>query len=122
MIIDSSVLIDIDRGSEKYEKIPGGRHSVSSATFMEMSVGVNLGAGGGLDSIRENLDVIPVDEKVAEKAGEITAELKRRGEPIDINDVYIAATAVTHQEPVLTANTKHFEKVDAVEVIDWEEL
>lgn len=122
MIIDSSVLIDIDRGSEKYEKIPNGRHSISSATFMELSVGANLRSGSGLKKIKENLEIISIDEEIAEKAGEITAELKQKGNPIDINDVYIAATARTVGEPVLTSNTKHFERIEGVNVLNWREL
>lgn len=122
MIIDSSVIIDIDRGSEKYEKIPSGRHSISSATFMELSVGANLGSGGGLEKVKKNLDIIPIDERIADKAGEITAELRQKGEPVDINDACIAATSTTHGEPVLTGNTKHFERIEGVNVIDWQEL
>jgi len=122
MIIDSSVLIDIDRGSQKYEKIPDGRHAVSSATVMEISVGVNLGPGRGLDKIGEQLDIMPIDERVAEKAGEITADLKKRGEKIDLNDIYIAATALIHDETILTGNIKHFEKIKGLKVVDWNKI
>ena len=41
MILDSSVLVDIDKGKgkEKLEKVDGKRFSISAATLMELSVG-----------------------------------------------------------------------------------
>ena len=122
MIIDSSVLIDIDRGSSKHEEIPRGRHSISAATLMELSTGANLGKGAQLGKLERNLDIIPIDKEVADKAGEITAQLKKEGEPVDLNDIYIAATGIIHGEPILTGNAKHFEKIDGAETVDWNQL
>lgn len=124
MIIDSSVLVDIDRGSEKYTKIPSGRHSISAATYAELSIGENLSSerNESLRKIQENLDVLPIDKKVAAKVGEIIAKLKRRGERIGVNDAYIAATALVHDKSVLTGNSKHFQRIEDLEVVDWEKL
>lgn len=124
MIIDSSVLVDIDRGSEKYRKIPSGRHSISAATYAELSVGENLSdkSNKSLQKIRDNLDIVPIDREVADKAGGIIADLRDRGERIGVNDSYIAATALVNNESVLTANRKHFDKIEELEVIDWNSL
>lgn len=126
MIIDSSVLIDIDqgRGFQKLEKVPDTRHSISSATFMELATGkyLNNSSDSSFQSIIDNLDLIPVDEVIAEKAGEIMAGLIQEGDRIEINDVYIAATALIHNEKVLTSNTEHFKRIEGVEIVDWNNL
>lgn len=126
MIIDSSVLIDIDqgRGLEKLDKIPGDRHSISSATYMELSTGKHLNdtPDSNFEEITKNLQIIPIDEEIADKAGEIMASLINEGDRIEINDIYIAATALKYREKILTSNTEHFERIEGLKVVDWEGL
>ncbi|MFB6245825.1 MAG: type II toxin-antitoxin system VapC family toxin [Candidatus Nanohaloarchaea archaeon] len=86
---------------------------------MELSVGKNLSSGASLAGVKKNLEIIPVDERVAEKAGEVMADLKNRGEREDINEIYIAATGLGPDALVLTANINHFRRVEGIEVVDW---
>ncbi len=126
MIIDSSVLVDLDRGKgvEKLQKLPEGKHSISSAAYMELSTGkyLNNAPDSKFDRIGQNLEVIPIGEEVADKAGEIMADLIESGQRIEINDIYIAATALKYNEKILTANAEHFKRIEGVEVIDWDRL
>lgn len=126
MIIDSSVLIDIDqgRGLEKLDKIPEDRHSISSATYMELSTGkyLNDTPDSNFEEISKNLQIIPIDEEIADKAGKIMASLIEEGDRIEINDIYIAATAFKHGEKILTSNTEHFERIEGLKVVDWKDL
>lgn len=73
------------------------------------------------EKIDEQLEIIPVNIEVADKAGEIMARLMDQEETIGINDSYIAATALLFSQPVVTADTDDFEKTD-VETIDWNQL
>ncbi|MFB6220941.1 MAG: type II toxin-antitoxin system VapC family toxin [Halolamina sp.] len=59
---------------------------------------------------------VPADETVMRKAGTISGELRASGEEIDREDCIIAATALLQDEPVVTRNTDHFERVDGLEV------
>jgi tRNA(fMet)-specific endonuclease VapC len=52
-------------------------------------------------------------------AGEILADLERRGEPIGTEDVLIAATAMVHDLIVATRNTKHLSRVRGLKVENW---
>lgn len=126
MIIDSSVLVDLDQGKglEKIERIPDGKHSISSAAYMELATGKHLNDApdSRFESIGQNLEILPVDGEVAERAGEVMADLIESGQRIEINDVYIAATALEYGEKVLTSDVEHFRRVEGVEVIDWEKL
>jgi predicted nucleic acid-binding protein len=44
-------------------------------------------------------------------AGRIYADLERRGTPVGLADVMIAAGSVHHGLPVVTGNTTHFARV-----------
>ena len=59
---------------------------------------------------------VGADETVMRKAGKISGELRSRGEAIDREDCIIGATALLADEPVLTRNTNHFDRIDDLDV------
>lgn len=48
---------------------------------------------------------------------EIMADSKRRGLNVSIADAWIASTAIYLQIPLITHNTKDFQKIDGLEII-----
>lgn len=127
MLLDTSVIVDIDRGIEEKRMdhlISLSPHIVSSATVMEISTGFFRSNRKAilLDEFISPLTIISIDQKVARKAGKIAANLIERGERIEINDLYIAATALLHEETILTTNVKHYERIDGVEVVNWDDI
>lgn len=127
MLLDTSIIVDIDRGIEKKKMehlVSLSPHIVSAATVMEISTSFFRSDRDVmmLDEFISPLTIIPIDRKVARKSGKITARLIDEGERIEINDLYIAATALLHEETVLTANVKHYEGIDELEIADWEQI
>lgn len=132
-IVDTSVLVDIDRGGvdRRVAKLDDeGRHAVSVVSVTELYLGLNKQYESGTDTYRETVDgidrllsrfdVVDVTRPVAVAAADIIDDLRTRGEPLhDLHDVYVAATARTEQLPVLTANADHFERIEDVRVVDW---
>ena len=59
---------------------------------------------------------VPADETVMRKAGKISGRLLARGEEIDREDCIIGATALLTDEPVVTRNVDHFERIDGLAV------
>ena len=59
---------------------------------------------------------IDADETVMQKAGKISGELISRGEEIDREDCIIGATALLHDEPVITRNSDHFNRIGGLDV------
>ncbi len=59
------------------------------------------------------VSVLPIDDETAERWAMITASLKKAGTPMASNDIWIAATAMQHGLPILTADTD-FQKVPQV--------
>ena len=50
------------------------------------------------------------------KAGKISGSLRARGREIDREDCIIGATALLNDEPVVTRNRKHFERIDGLDI------
>lgn len=49
-------------------------------------------------------------------AGDILANLRRTGQILGIEDVLIAASAITHSFAVVTANVRHFSRIKGLTV------
>ena len=52
-------------------------------------------------------------------AGDIFANLARRGELIGVEDVLIGATALIREYTAVTGNVRHFERIPALQVENW---
>ena len=63
---------------------------------------------------RENFEVV-------EKAIEIYVQL-HNGKQIEDNDIFIAATAIVNDCTLVTANAKHFERVEGLKLTNWREI
>ena len=63
--------------------------------------------------------VLPVSTSVAIRAGDLLADLERRGAGIGVEDVLIAATALTHGLTVVTRNIRHLARVSGLAVQSW---
>lgn len=132
-LVDTSVVVDIDRGGvdDRVVKLDDeGRHAISGVTLTELRLGVNRQYERGTDAHTEavedlerlvaRFELVEVSRPIAVAAADVIAELGDRGEPLDdLHDVYIAATGLTEQLPVLTGNVDDFERIDDVSVVDW---
>ncbi|MCA0401983.1 MAG: PIN domain-containing protein [Proteobacteria bacterium] len=65
------------------------------------------------------LILLPFEAEDAREAAEIRADLKRAGAPIGPYDVLIAAQARRAGTTLVTANTREFERVPGLTVVDW---
>ena len=72
-----------------------------------------------LRAVRELHTVLNVDEAAALLYGRITRALRERGALIGTNDLWIAATCVSHDVPLVTASVAHFRRVQDLEVIGY---
>ena len=76
-----------------------------------------------LDRLLARFDIHPISRSVATTAAELLATLRDRGQPLDdLHDIYVGATARAQQLPVVTANVDHFERIDGIQVIDWNQF
>ena len=65
------------------------------------------------------LTILPFDETVARRFGQLKAELEERGQPLDDLDLQIASIAIHHNLSLATNNTKHFKRVKELKLENW---
>ena len=65
------------------------------------------------------VNIIPIGDKEALVAGDILAGLRKTGNIIGLEDVLIAASAITNQFAVVTANIRHFTRIRDLKVENW---
>lgn len=64
--------------------------------------------------------ILPLDERSAERAGQIRADLASKGTPIGPYDLLIAAIAVVHNATLVTHNIREFGRVVGLQYVDWQ--
>jgi tRNA(fMet)-specific endonuclease VapC len=66
----------------------------------------------------DTCDVLHLTRKTAEQYSKIRMKLKRRGNPIPENDLWIAAACIENQMPIITED-EHFDSVEGLIVKKW---
>ncbi len=127
--LDTSFLIDLQRERLQRQEHGAAHEFLRSAPELELVLPVTvLGEfAEGFDqsdhpvlrAVRELHTILDVDEASALRYGHITRELRARGALIGTNDLWIAATCVSNDVPLVTANVAHFRRVPDLEVIGY---
>lgn len=63
-------------------------------------------------------EILPVTSEVAQRFAKVHAALRRKGRPVETNDIWIAATALVHNL-ILATSDEHFRYIDGLSVEDW---
>ncbi len=66
-----------------------------------------------------SVDVVGFDAKAAYVCGRIRAELGRKGRPLDLADLQIAATAIAENFTLITGNIRHFSRIEELRAENW---
>lgn len=113
---------------EHFQTLPPEAKVVTSViTQAELLAGIHQAPGERrqreLRSVYEQMllqiaDILPVTSQVAEQFAEILTLLVRKGKPIPVNDIWIAAIARAH-DLIWVSNDEHFQYVDGLELEDW---
>lgn len=72
-----------------------------------------------LEVLLSVLVILPFDEAAGRKFGELKAELEARGEPLDQFDLQIASIAIENDCQLLTNNSRHFSRIDGLQLENW---
>jgi tRNA(fMet)-specific endonuclease VapC len=97
---------------------------ISSITLSELEYGVEKSAAvlrnrTNLLAFSTLVDILPFDDSAAQCYGHIRAVLEKKGTPIGSLDMLIAAHALSHDLVLVTNNTREFQRVDGLSVVDW---
>jgi tRNA(fMet)-specific endonuclease VapC len=99
--------------------------NASIITLFELRYGAMRRADGADFWRRIQQQIVPATQwleanfEVAQRAGDITAELEASGIPIGTEDVLIGATAMQYSLVVVTRKTEHFSRIPGLRVENW---
>ncbi len=69
--------------------------------------------------VLSRVTILSLDVSETEIAGQLLASFKKSGRLIGLEDVLISSTALSHKCIMVTANVRHFLRVDNLSVENW---
>ena len=129
-LIDSSVLVDVERGRVDFGTLldaQGDRGvAIAAITAAELLHGVHrlrtskrkTRAEAIVETLLASIPVIPFDLVCARAHARIGAELARRGISIGTHDLMIGATALPRGFSVVTRDRRSFSRIPGLEVVE----
>ncbi|MBR0956158.1 type II toxin-antitoxin system VapC family toxin [Bradyrhizobium japonicum] len=128
-LLDTNAVIAlVTRRSEpllrRVESTEPGALAISSIVAHELYFGAyrSQKVEFNLETLRllfADLDILDLDRQDARAAGEIRAELARRGTPIGPYDILIAGQAMARGLPLVSNNTAEFQRIAGLRLEDW---
>ncbi len=67
--------------------------------------------------MHDNFDILLFDTETSRLWAEVTNQRRARGQPISVQDAWIAAAALQHDIPLVTHNPTDFEMITGLEII-----
>ena len=126
LVLDTTFLIDAERSNASLEALIEDEDDVAIAaiTVAELQVGVELSKGKTrknrealLDQILMVVPIIDYDVVVAHAHAQLLAAVRQQGRPRGAHDLIIAATAVSSNRTVVTADKTAFSNLPGVVII-----
>ncbi len=110
-VLDTSVLIDVLRGSPTAAAWLSGLDEVplcSEITRAEVLRGVRSPERTRTEQLLDALRWAPVDETTSRRAGELGRRHRRSHRGLGVSDLLVAATALVHDAELATGNVRHY--------------
>jgi predicted nucleic acid-binding protein len=108
-LLDTSVLVAIENGRPLRTEALAETSAISVVTRAELRVGIF--AAEDIETrdrrlmtfeLANRIVTLPVDEKVSRAWSQMRAYVQASGKKVEVNDMWIAATAAAHEIPILT--------------------
>lgn len=71
-----------------------------------------------IEGFENVLPVLNLDTATARHYATIADQLKRSGQPIPQNDMWLAALALQYNKPILSRD-RHFDRIEGIKRIEW---
>jgi hypothetical protein len=111
ILFDTDIIIDFLRGNEAAKRVmlsieDEDMPCCSVVTVAEIRAGMREEEQAATIALLESFDILSIDKKVAQLAGDL--KRKTRQQQLELDDCFIAATALIHQAVLITHNPKHY--------------
>jgi len=126
--VDTDILIDffsnVTPGAQVVSTLISREEAVvTSVSVFELYAGVEGKRRlKQIETLIQNLMILPLDVFEAVMAGKIYTELRTKGQMIGTHDILIAAICLANGLPLYTKNVIHFSKIEDLQVLSPEEI
>lgn len=126
LLLDTTFIIDAERSSSNLDALieDGDDVAIAAITVAELQVGVDLSKGKArlnrqqlLDEVVASIPTVAYDLVVARAHARLLVSVRRRGRPRGAHDLIIAATALSTNRSIVTADLTAFTDLPGVVVI-----
>ncbi|MEX2382371.1 MAG: type II toxin-antitoxin system VapC family toxin [Opitutales bacterium] len=125
LILETTFLIDFDRERRTgptavfLKEHADFRLFITHTIAGELAAGKSLSAGEKWQAFIAPFHILPFSEEVDWEYGKAYRFLQANGVMIGANDLWIAATALVHDVPLVTRNLDHFRRVPGLNVLPY---
>jgi len=127
LILETTFLIDFERErrSDSGKTLdflrahPRRRLAISHTIAGELAAGASLAHSDQWEAFLRPFLLLDADHRTDWQYGRVFRYLKQQGRLIGTNDLWIAAAALAHQCPLVTANAAPFRRVPDLEVFEY---
>jgi len=126
IILDTDILVNIlkkkNRGEQWKDFLNDKSIAFTTITAFELFLGAELSKKRDLNmkpiqSLVQQFPVLPLSIKSAYIAGTIYSDLLKKGQMIELNDIYIAAVTLEHDAELATDNVTQYQRVSQLGII-----
>lgn len=122
LVVDTDILVDDVRWGTNALEIAFVRYNcvMTAISLYELRAGLRHSERqvDVVQRLQRVMDVLPFGPQAAEQAAHIWQLLSTQGHAIGLPDTLIAGTCLAEKLPLLTRNTRHFERVPGLVVLD----
>ncbi len=122
MVIYTGIFIEHLRAKDKstttlYRLSDNSNIFISAVTLYELYMGATTkDKENDIKILTEYLTVLPFTDLVSVKAAKIYHQLRLNNHMVEFRDIFIAATCIINELPIVTLNTEHFKRIDELKI------
>ncbi|HMG11107.1 MAG TPA: type II toxin-antitoxin system VapC family toxin [Mucilaginibacter sp.] len=122
MVIDTGIFIEHLRAKDKrktslYNLPSDVELFISSVSLYELYMGATTPEKEkDIELITEDISILPFSDFVAVEAAKIYHQLRISNKLIEFRDIFIAATCLANDLPLVTLNKKHFIRIKGLTI------
>ena len=127
IILDTDILVNILRkknsGEQWKDFLKDKSIAFTTITAFELFLGAEISKKydqnmKAIKSLVQQFPVLPLSIKSAYIAATIYSDLQKKGQMIELNDIYIAAVTLEHGAELATDNINHYQRVSQLKIIN----
>ncbi len=127
IILDTDILVNIlrrkNRGEQWKDFLKDKSIAFTTITAFELFLGAEISKKydhnmKAVKSLIQQFPVLPLSIKSSYIAATIYSDLQKKGQLIELNDIYIAAVTLEHGAELATDNVNHYQRVSQLKIIN----